>query len=572
MSDSGEIPLADADEEPQQTKAAPKPVQPLPRLWKTEPDSAEEEPGSPGADRAAEKSRKDNEAAPSKSSTTSKSSQGKSKPGKVKAPADAREKTGNKVLLEDTPAMDTYESRRRARFLIGGLSFTCVVMLGWITYRTFFYDPSPIDVPADDPKLAMSGPEPRAALDQEARFMFNRAYEFAKSGHTDQAIAMLNRVVKVYKGTPTATEAQAALDRPQQNLPLFTDRPAVVAESKKAAPPPSPAPPPAVVAVTPDRPQSTQGQVALILPANPAETLVTPPSSQPRVATTTRPLPRGFQPNLQAGVHESGWPLVIVGDRDGALMVLVPGGTFTMGSHDGQASERPAHQVRLTTYYIDQHEVTNRQFRIFLGETHYHGQPAGKWLSDAAARAEPENLPVVHVNFHDADAFAAWAGKQLPTEAQWEMAARSTDGRRYPWGDEPAKWSQPRTAQQVDPVMSFPEDKSPYGVFDMAGNVQEWTRDWFDSKYYHVAAKKAVDNPAGPNTRPRSQQVVVRGTAKNWSVTYREGVPFDKRLSHLGFRCVPRVDGAGATTPAGSPAAPPGSPLAAPRSPSSVPF
>jgi formylglycine-generating enzyme required for sulfatase activity len=309
-----------------------------------------------------------------------------------------------------------------------------------------------------------------------------------------------------------------------------------------------------------------------VLPANPAETPVIPPSNQPRLAAAARPLPPGFQPNLEAGVHDSGWPLVIVGDRDGAPMVLVPGGTFTMGNDEGQAAERPAHQVRLSTYYIDQHEVTNRQFRLFLHETHYRGQPPGKWLTDVAARAEPDNLPVVRVNFHDAEAFSNWAGKQLPTEAQWEMAARSTDGRRYPWGDGSAKWSQPRTARQIDPVMSFPEDRSAYGVFDMAGNVEEWTRDWFDSRYYQSFSRQMADNPVGPKTRPRSLQVAIRGAAKNWSVTHREGVPHDKRLATLGFRCVLAVEGAGSAPTAAAPPSPAGARQPVPQDPASGPF
>jgi len=215
-----------------------------------------------------------------------------------------------------------------------------------------------------------------------------------------------------------------------------------------------------------------------------------------------------------------------------------------MGSNEGLPTESPAHQVKLSTYYIDQHEVTNRQFRIFLGESHYRGTPAGKWLTDEKARAESESSPVVHVNFQDAESFAIWAGKEIPTEAQWEMAARSTDGRRYPWGDEPVKWSKARAYHQIDAVMSFPEDRSPYGVFDMAGNAQEWTRDWYDPKYYHLFTKAAVENPAGPSpsSRSRSPQHVVRGAAKNWSVTYREGVPFDRRLVYLGFRCVLAVE------------------------------
>ena len=244
-------------------------------------------------------------------------------------------------------------------------------------------------------------------------------------------------------------------------------------------------------------------------------------------AITPRPLPQGFRANLDAGIHESGWPLVVVGDRDGAPMILVPAGTFLMGSNDGQPSEAPAHQVRLSTYYIDQHEVTNRQFRIFLRESHYHGQPAGKWLTDEKSLAEPEGSPVIHVNFRDADSFATWAGKQLPTEAQWEMAARSTDGRRYPWGDEAVKWSRARVFRQIDPVMTFPEDKSPYGIFDMAGNVQEWTSDVFDSKYYHVLGKTIADESrrAGsefphPNTatrRSRGRQELVRDLSRRSS-------------------------------------------------------
>ena len=106
---------------------------------------------------------------------------------------------------------------------------------------------------------------------------------------------------------------------------------------------------------------------------------------------------------------------------------------------------------------------------------------------------------MVMVNARDAQAYADWALKQLPTEAQWEMAARGTDGRLFPSGPEPIKYSKPRAARQAEPVMSYPEDVSPYGVYDMAGNVWEWTKDWYDSKYYRQLSGQPIDNPTGPS-------------------------------------------------------------------------
>jgi formylglycine-generating enzyme required for sulfatase activity len=416
------------------------------------------------------------------------------------------------------------------------------------------------------------------SLDQEARFMFNRAQEFDKNGRTDQAVGMLKRVVKVYKDTPTARASKAALNRGEQHLPLFGDGPVVVTRTEEPQKAPAVAPP-AVVDATPEQPRAAEGQAALVLPVNPPEAALLPPTSSPRAGTSGtpsdfRPLPLGFRPSQGAERHESGWPTMIEGARDGAPMVLVPGGTFKMGNNHGQLSEAPEHPVRLSTYYIDQHEVTNHQFRTFLGEFHHRGQPPGEWLTDPNALAEPDMAPVVRVNFQDAEAFAAWAGKQIPTEAQWEMAARSDDNRRYPWGEDPPKWS--RQFRHVDLVKTFPEDRSPYNVFDMAGNVQEWTRDLYDHKYYHQFSTKTVaDNPTGPSavsSRSRAPQHAVRGGDKKWSVTYREPVPADKRLAYLGFRCVLAVESHGAAAPAGSAPMPGPQPAGAAPKDSPPPF
>jgi formylglycine-generating enzyme required for sulfatase activity len=573
-------------EDSEEPKPARHPVKPLPRLWKSESDEPDgTSPGrGPEAPPAKGSSKPSESAAPkAKSSSTPAAPKGKPKKTKstAKEAASGSEKSDKKkALIEETPALDTYESRQRARLLMGGLSAFCAVLLLWIGYRTFLYDPSPIDIPSDDAALAQQGPpEPKGSRDGEARFMYNRAHDLDKNGQRDQAVAMLEKVAKVYKETPTAGEAKAALERSEQSLPLFASGPIVVAEPEKPPPAPPAPPPKAVVQAKPSDGQATKGQAALVLPANPAEMVVVPPSARNTVpsaaATTLRPVPPGFKADPQAGVHESGWPLVIRGDRDGGPMVLIPGGTFLMGNDDGQPPEKPAHQVRLSPYYIDQHEVTNRQFRMFLRETSYHGQPAGKWLTDEKARAEPETRPVVFVSFHDANAYANWAAKQLPTEAQWEMAARSSEGRRFPWGNTPASWSRPRTARQIDPVMSFPEDVSAYGVFDMAANVQEWTRDWWDSKYYQQFTTGTVDNPTGPSARPRSKElpVVVKGGSKTWTLSYREGIPYDKRLAHVGFRCVLSVEGQAAAPPTGTaPPQQPGAPPAKTTGRETVPF
>jgi formylglycine-generating enzyme len=292
------------------------------------------------------------------------------------------------------------------------------------------------------------------------------------------------------------------------------------------------------VLVPPANPPAAPEMPATVARADTGKPDLAPRGLAPRV------LPPGFEAKVEAGVHESGWPLAILGKRDHSTMVLVPGGTFIMGSDRDEPDEAPAHTVRVSTFYIDQYEVTNHQFRTFLDERHYRGQPPGKWLTDEKLRDAPGAAPAVYVNYHDAEQFALWAGKRLATEAQWEMAARSGDGRRYPWGDQPVQWSRRREFHQVDPVMSFHEDVSPYGVFDMAGNTMEWVRDWYDPRYFEKMKGKIVEDPTGPpSKRFNSIQRVVKGGSKNWIVTGREGLDVDRRLPYLGFRCTLAVEG-----------------------------
>ena len=291
----------------------------------------------------------------------------------------------------------------------------------------------------------------------------------------------------------------------------------------------------------------------VLIPANPGNAATMPPpggnggNDVAKVAAggrTARTLPPGFKARDEAGVHESGWPWVIVGERDGGKMVLVPGGTFMMGSDSGDPDDGPAHLVRLSTYYIDQYEITNRQFRTFLKETNYHGQPPGKWLTDEKHRSLPDDAPVVDVSYHDAEDYAIWALKRLPTEAQWEMAARSADGRRYPWGDQPIRWSRARKFRQVDPVNSFPEDVSPFGVFDMAGNAHRVGPRLV--RLPGISTRCGARPPTIPPARPAKRQGiqrVVKGGSKDWLVFDRQGFDSDSRLPYLGFRCSLAVEG-----------------------------
>ncbi|MBI5328563.1 MAG: formylglycine-generating enzyme family protein [Deltaproteobacteria bacterium] len=160
-------------------------------------------------------------------------------------------------------------------------------------------------------------------------------------------------------------------------------------------------------------------------------------------------------------------------------MVLVPGGEFTMGSNDWWPKSGPEHKVNLPAFYIDKYEVTNKRFKKFVDTTGY--RPPDHWNNNKIPDAREEH-PVVYVSWFDAEAFCRWDGKRLPTEAEWEKAARGADKRVFPWGDKFSrdKANTPQYGKEdTMPVASFESGKSPYGVYDMAGNVWEWTADWF---------------------------------------------------------------------------------------------
>ena len=238
---------------------------------------------------------------------------------------------------------------------------------------------------------------------------------------------------------------------------------------------------------------------------------------------------------------DSGIPAGATGesDVDGMEMVYVPAGTFLMGAagDDGWVgnSEKPQRVVYLDAYWIDKTEVTNAMFERFVEAT--GPDAAATWRRTASGK--PDH-PVVGVNWFDADAYCRWAGRSLPTEAQWEKAARGSDGRKYPWGNEAPtreRCNFDRNEGGTTAVGKYsPWGDSPYGAVDMAGNAWEWVADWYD-KYYYAASPK--DNPPGPGS---STSRVLRGgswlnIARFVRSSFRSSSHPDFRFVSFGFRC-----------------------------------
>ena len=237
--------------------------------------------------------------------------------------------------------------------------------------------------------------------------------------------------------------------------------------------------------------------------------------------------------------------------KDGAPMVIVPAGTFPMGvpmgDRDGGRDEYPRHEVYVDTFYIDKYEVTNGRYLEFVKATNHRvpqnpKNPTRNLWQGATITESLAERPVINVDWFDAEAYCKWAGKRLPTEAEWEKAAKGTQDRRFPWGNvEPTakhlnfnqQWIGDKTLM---PVGSYEAGKSPYGAYDMAGNVWEWVSDWYDPKYYENSPAK---NPKGPETGTKR---VLRGSGwQNETPTVRiftrvESDPLVRNES-TGFRC-----------------------------------
>ncbi|HEX7767812.1 MAG TPA: SUMF1/EgtB/PvdO family nonheme iron enzyme [Nitrospira sp.] len=237
--------------------------------------------------------------------------------------------------------------------------------------------------------------------------------------------------------------------------------------------------------------------------------------------------------------------------KDGAPMVLIPEGSFPMGvphgDRDGGRDEYPRHDVFVNNFYIDKFELTNGRYLEFVKAINHRIPQNPKnatrnlWQGDTITESLADR-PVVNVDWADAQAYCQWAGKRLPTEAEWEKAAKGTADRRFPWGNvEPTnkhlnfnqQWIGEKTLM---PVGSYELGKSPFGVYDMAGNVWEWVNDWYDAKYYE---KSPAKNPTGPDSGTKR---VLRGSGwQNETPTVRIFTRVDSdptiRNESTGFRC-----------------------------------
>ena len=267
-------------------------------------------------------------------------------------------------------------------------------------------------------------------------------------------------------------------------------------------------------------------------------------------------------------------PLITAGD--GAEMVFIPAGEFDMGGKREDLQDRPRsgylnyeaeyplHRVKLSPFYLDKHEVTNALYRRFLedieggGDTSFNhpDQPANfdhrqKYMDE---NLDADDQPAVGLNWFDAYAYCRWAGKRLPTEAEWEYAARGGDGiyRKYPWGNEDPNadgiwWAnyRPDAGPAADshrytaPVGSYPDGVSPFGIMDMAGNAEEWVHDWWGVNYYRLS--DGAQDPQGPASGRNGNKVIKGGSFSSDKYHIRiatrlYGAPHVK-TEKQGFRC-----------------------------------
>ena len=277
-----------------------------------------------------------------------------------------------------------------------------------------------------------------------------------------------------------------------------------------------------------------QAQTAVYWTKTPTPTLTNTPTATFTSTLTHTPIAT-FTPTITL-TPKFGIGSTRIRKNDGMTICYVPAGQFIMGSEDGATDESPVHTVNLDAFWIDQTEVTNGQYERCVSA----GECTEPMISSSSTRNsyygsdQYRNYPVIYVGWNQAAAYCTWAGGRLPTEAEWEKAARGTDGRTYPWGDsiDENYANYNGTAGDTSEIGSYPAGASPYNVLDMAGNVWEWGSDWYDDDYYSHSPTR---NPDGYDRVLRGGSWFDSDSSTRSANRYRYNP--EGRDDGIGFRC-----------------------------------
>ncbi|MFT3893759.1 MAG: SUMF1/EgtB/PvdO family nonheme iron enzyme [Anaerolineales bacterium] len=244
---------------------------------------------------------------------------------------------------------------------------------------------------------------------------------------------------------------------------------------------------------------------------------------------------------LPTAVPTLGIGSTMVSPQDGMTLIYVPAGEFTMGSNNGQADEMPTHKVYLDAFWIDQTEVTNKMYSacVDAGVCNAPTNTVSAKNVNYYGNIAFDNYPVIYVTWNMASTYCGWAERRLPTEAEWEKAARGSDGNMYPWGNNAPDGNLlnfNNIVADTSSVKSYETGKSPYGAYDMSGNVWEWVNDWYSETYYSISEPS---NPRGPDS---GQARVQRGGSFYDTSNFIYSSKRDKGdpgfvSFNLGFRC-----------------------------------